>query len=202
MGNGAEHRSGQTANGNEPATLVSADASGAYASLKKGTSECQWRPGMGFREYSACRKSSFARRLILKTFPRFVNQLPWAMRISCYRFMGVKFIGGGQFISRECLIDSFSPELITIEADVWLAPRVIIQCHNEKTDLLKPVTLGADSCICAAAIIGPGVTVGAGAVVGAGSVVLQDVPPDAIVIGVPARVVGKVKPRVAKTDGG
>ena len=178
-------------NRNELAASANAAASGAGHSLGREADETQWRPGMGFREYSACRKSSLARWLMLKTFPRFINQLPCGMRKSCYRLMGVKFVGGGQFISRECLLDSFFPELITFEADVWISPRVIIECHNERTDLLKPVTLGAGSVICAGAIIGPGVTVGAGAVVGAGSVVLQDVPPGAMVIGVPARVVGK-----------
>jgi acetyltransferase-like isoleucine patch superfamily enzyme len=190
MGNGAELPSEQTVNGGAATPLARADGA------KKQALEGQWRPGMGFREYSAVRKSSFTRWLMLKTFPRIVNQLPCSMRIKCYRMMGVKFVGGGQFISRECLIDSFSPELITIEADVWISPRVIIECHNERSDLLKPVTLGAGSCILAGAIIGPGVTVGAGAVVGAGSVALQDVPPGAVVIGVPARVVGnKTSPR-------
>ncbi len=191
MGNGAEYRSERVANRNEGGSPDITNVSGADHCLKKESGECQWRPGMGFREYAACRKSSLAHWLILRTIPHFINHLPCEMRLSCYRLMGVKFAGGGQFISRECLLDPFSPELITIEADVWLAPRVIIECHNEKTDLLKPVTLGAGSLICAGAIICPGVTVGAGAVVGAGSVVLQDVPASAIVIGVPARVVGK-----------
>ncbi len=190
MPDAVEQRSEKLATASASDSLAMHDAATAQND-RKASGESAWRPGMGFREYSACRKSSFARWVMLKTLPRFINQLPAGMRLSCYRLMGVKFVGGGHFISRECLLDPFSPELITIEADVWLSPRVIIECHNERSDLLKPVTLGAGSLICAGAIIGPGVTVGAGAVVGAGSVVLQDVPPGAMVIGVPARVVGK-----------
>jgi len=39
----------------------------------------------------------------------------------------------------------------------------------------------------------PGVTVGAGAIVAAGAAVFANVPAGAIVIGSPARIVGKVK---------
>ena len=191
MGNDVENVPEQTVIGKEAAPPGGADTSNTPLSLKNEASGFQWRPGMGFKEYSARRKSSFARRIMLKTFPRFINQLTAGMRLRCYRLMGVKFVGSGHFIGRECLLDSFAPELITIEAGVWLSPRVIIECHLEQSDLLKPVTLRAGSCVCAGAIIGPGVTVGTGAMVGAGSVVLQDVPPGAIVMGVPARVVGK-----------
>jgi acetyltransferase-like isoleucine patch superfamily enzyme len=70
---------------------------------------------------------------------------------------------------------------------------VIIFCHSSNSDLLRPVKLGADSWVGAGAIIGPGVTVGAGAIVAAGAAVFANVPPGAIVIGSPARIVGKVK---------
>ncbi|WP_426955027.1 chloramphenicol acetyltransferase [Muricoccus radiodurans] len=53
----------------------------------------------------------------------------------------------------------------------------------------KPVTLGPDVWIGHGAIILPGVTVGAGAAIGAGAVVSRDVPPFAVVVGVPGRVV-------------
>jgi acetyltransferase-like isoleucine patch superfamily enzyme len=51
-----------------------------------------------------------------------------------------------------------------------------------------PIDIGDDAWIGAHAVLLPGVRIGAGAVVGAGSIVTRDVPPRAIVAGVPARV--------------
>lgn len=51
-----------------------------------------------------------------------------------------------------------------------------------------PVTLGADVWIGHGAIVLPGITIGTGAAVGAGAVVTKDVPPFAIVVGNPARL--------------
>lgn len=53
----------------------------------------------------------------------------------------------------------------------------------------KPVTIGDDVWIGAGAIVLPGVTIGSGAVIGAGSVVTRDVPPGAVAVGNPCRVV-------------
>jgi hypothetical protein len=50
------------------------------------------------------------------------------------------------------------------------------------------VTLGHDVWIGHGAILLPGVSVGNGAAIGAGAVVSKDVPPFAIVVGVPGRV--------------
>lgn len=51
----------------------------------------------------------------------------------------------------------------------------------------RPIVIGEDVWIGAAALILPGVTVGDGAVIGAGSVVTRDVAPGATVHGAPAR---------------
>jgi acetyltransferase-like isoleucine patch superfamily enzyme len=59
-----------------------------------------------------------------------------------------------------------------------------------QTDLaIRPVRVGAWADIGTNAVILPGVTIGKGSIVGAGAVVTKDVPPFAIVAGVPARFI-------------
>ena len=62
----------------------------------------------------------------------------------------------------------------------------------------KPVTVGDNVLIGANAVVIEGVSVGDGAVVAAGAVVTQDVPANAVVAGVPARV---IKMKDEKTEG-
>ena len=62
----------------------------------------------------------------------------------------------------------------------------------------KPVTIGDDVLIGANAVVIEGVHVGNGAVVAAGAVVTRDVPENAVVAGVPARI---VKMKDEKTEG-
>ncbi len=54
-----------------------------------------------------------------------------------------------------------------------------------------PVTIGNDVWIGAHAIILRGVTIGDGAVIGAGSIVTKNVPPYIVVVGNPAKAIGK-----------
>nr|WP_158645717.1 acyltransferase [Stackebrandtia albiflava] len=53
-----------------------------------------------------------------------------------------------------------------------------------------PVRIGSDCWLGTKVVVCRGVTIGDGAVVGAGAVVTRDVPPRAVVAGVPARVIG------------
>ncbi|RKJ61474.1 antibiotic acetyltransferase [Butyricicoccus sp. 1XD8-22] len=62
----------------------------------------------------------------------------------------------------------------------------IIQIKS--SDVKNEVFIGNDVWIGTNAVILPGVTIGNGAVIGAGAIVTKDVPPYAIVVGVPARV--------------
>ncbi len=60
---------------------------------------------------------------------------------------------------------------------------------DTKVEPFRPVSIGNDVWIGSRAIIIGGITIGNGAVVGAGAIVTKDVPPYAIVGGVPAKVI-------------
>lgn len=88
---------------------------------------------------------------------------------------------------------------ITIEEDVFFGPNVYVTDQNHGVDRLdipigaqsqpeQPVVIGAGSWVGTNAVILPGVTIGKHVAVGAGSVVTADVPDNAVVAGVPAKV--------------
>ena len=70
--------------------------------------------------------------------------------------------------------------------DHGTAGRGIAVLHSPVT--FAPVVIEDDVDLGVNSIVLPGVTVGRGAIVGAGAVVNKDVPPYAIVAGVPAKV--------------
>lgn len=70
----------------------------------------------------------------------------------------------------------------------------IVPCQNN-----KPVHIMENAWIGDSAIVCKGVTVGRNSIVGAGAVVVNDVPPDTIVAGNPARVVRQLDPNEKMT---
>lgn len=81
--------------------------------------------------------------------------------------------------------DCIIPDTAVIEPDVRIGPRVVLAGDG--------IVIRAGARIDAAAVLGEDVMVGRGAWVRAGAVVLRSVPPNAIVEGNPAAVVGYVE---------
>lgn len=115
------------------------------------------------------------------------------------RFPGESLtIGDNVGISQFAFIGVRGP--VTIGDDVQIGPRVTIYAENHNfEDLDRPIreqgvrrtgiVIGDDCWIGTGCAVLDGVTVGHGSIVAAGSVVTKDVPPYAIVAGVPAKVI-------------
>ncbi|MCL1479081.1 N-acetyltransferase [Marinobacter sp. M3C] len=85
-----------------------------------------------------------------------------------------------------------------VEDDVFIGPNATFTNDpyprsKQYPEKFAGITVCKSASIGANATILPGITVGAGAMVGAGAVVTQDVPPKAVVIGNPARIIRYVE---------
>lgn len=103
--------------------------------------------------------------------------------------------GDRVFVNSGAVILSF--ERISIGDNVAIASEVFITDSDNHPMADRPmrrgeVTIGDGSWVATRAMILAGVTIGSRAVVGAGSLVLDDVPDDTLVAGVPARPVRKL----------
>jgi acetyltransferase-like isoleucine patch superfamily enzyme len=106
-------------------------------------------------------------------------------------------IGNESWIGQQCFLHSAGG--LEVGARVGIGPgvRIITSRHTEagrSTPILfsplefAPVVVEDDADIGVGAILLPGITIGQGAQIAAGAVVTMDVPPYAVVAGVPARL--------------
>lgn len=86
-------------------------------------------------------------------------------------------------------------QILTVSHPVAATDRIVrgAQGTRSYTTYARPVTIGEEAWIGAGALILRGVTIGARTVVAAGSVVTEDIPPDTVVAGNPARTVRKIE---------
>jgi acetyltransferase-like isoleucine patch superfamily enzyme len=106
-------------------------------------------------------------------------------------------IGRGTVINHGCLLYTTGGLLIgenvSISSGVWLVTGTHDMNDPLFPDSYKPIIMGNHAWIGVRATILAGVTIGEGAVVMAGAVVSRDVPPYAVVGGVPAKFVTRRK---------
>jgi len=123
------------------------------------------------------------------------------LRVGLFRACGFH-IGAGVYLGEDMIVaeilEDTSEKLVPGDR-VAVGPRgTFVTSSDPNNSRLAPkfvqpirgkITVGSDAWIGAGAIILPNVTVGEGAIVGAGAVVTKDVPPRAIVAGVPATII-------------
>lgn len=124
--------------------------------------------------------------------------LPSSWRSLLHQCRGVRFTDRRSvFIGDGVVIDAVFPENIRIGRNVMITSGAVVLSHHYVPDYgdhvfrSGGVVIGDDVFIGSRAQIVSELTIGQGAIVAAGAVVTADIPPGAIVGGVPARVIGQ-----------
>jgi acetyltransferase-like isoleucine patch superfamily enzyme len=162
------------------------------------------------------RKSSFSRSVTIGAHSHIlegciINDSP----IGSYSYLGRNClvqhatIGNYCSISHDVIIglgthplDMFSTSPLFYKANNTMKIRLVESDRDFQE--YKPITIGSDVWIGARVIVLDGITIGHGAVLAAGAVVTKDVPPYAIVGGIPAKVINyrypeDIRSRLLKT---
>jgi acetyltransferase-like isoleucine patch superfamily enzyme len=114
---------------------------------------------------------------------------------------GSVIVGEASHIQGNCNLKGFVSDL-RIGSEVQVAPQCTFSPYEHNFDDVSqpvwaqglrskgPIIIEDDAWLGVGVRVLEGVTIGRGAIIGAASVVIHDVPPYAIVVGVPARVIG------------
>ena len=116
--------------------------------------------------------------------------------------------GMGERCSIQTNVTFTDPAYVRLGSNVWLTGCTLLghdasavmlnRAFGLKLDRVGKIDIRDHVFVGHGSIILPGVTIGPNAIVAAGSVVNRDVPPDSIVAGVPARVVGNIDRLIAR----
>ncbi|MDR0886331.1 MAG: acyltransferase [Clostridiales Family XIII bacterium] len=106
--------------------------------------------------------------------------------------------GDGLHVGRGTVIDPDYCWLIRLGDNVGLGPNVHLLAHDSRTRddfgvvRVAPVVIGDNVALSTRVIVMPGVTIGDNVAVGVGSVVYSDIPSNSVVVGNPARRLGRL----------
>lgn len=116
------------------------------------------------------------------------------MRVFFHRLRGVK-IGKKVEIGYFCIIGNVHPHLILIEDGAVVTAGSVILEHDNAYYYARggevkygPVRIGKNAFLGIHSVVMPNVSIGDRSIIGANSLVLEDVPADTVVGGVPARI--------------
>ena len=104
-------------------------------------------------------------------------------------------VGAHSNINKHCIIDGRGGVDIADNVDIAQDVCIWTEQHDYNSpsysSVIKPVKIEEYVWVASKATILPGVTLGRGSVVATGAIVTKDVPPLAVVAGVPAKIIGQ-----------
>ncbi len=119
-----------------------------------------------------------------------------SLRAAFHRLRGVDLAQDVE-VGYEVLFDNLFPERVHVGHGATISARSTILAHDEAKfyawggkEIIEDTFIGEQAFLGIATIVLAGVRIGERSIVGAGAVVTEDLPPDTIAAGVPARVVG------------
>ncbi len=119
-----------------------------------------------------------------------------SLRVFFHRMRGVD-VGRNVEIGYFCILGNVHPQMVHIADRAVVAAKTVVLEHDNSyfysrggDVLFGDVTIGRRAFIGIGALVMPGICIGEGAIVGAMSLVKNDIPPGAVAVGIPARILG------------